>query len=120
MEDLTKTTKKWIKLMDLGSWLGCHQIPERSFFIKGHQFPICARCTGVVLGQFIALITIWFLPVQFYLALLLLLPLLIDWSLQYFFKIKSNNCRRFITGVLCGFGCTYIYKEILCLILSIL
>jgi uncharacterized membrane protein len=28
----------------------CHQIPERSFFIDGHQFPICARCTGIFLG----------------------------------------------------------------------
>lgn len=25
---------------------GCHRRPERSFFYKGRQFPICARCTG--------------------------------------------------------------------------
>ncbi|MBQ3473297.1 MAG: DUF2085 domain-containing protein, partial [Methanobrevibacter sp.] len=24
----------------------CHRMHERSFFIKGHQFPVCARCTG--------------------------------------------------------------------------
>ncbi|MDY3097688.1 DUF2085 domain-containing protein, partial [Methanobrevibacter sp.] len=24
----------------------CHRNPERSFFINGHQLPVCARCTG--------------------------------------------------------------------------
>lgn len=28
----------------------CHQIPERSFFIGGHQLPVCARCTGLYLS----------------------------------------------------------------------
>lgn len=31
----------------------CHQIPERSFFIHDHQFPLCARCTGMYLGSII-------------------------------------------------------------------
>ena len=26
----------------------CHQMPERSFFLDGHQLPVCARCTGLV------------------------------------------------------------------------
>ena len=25
----------------------CHQQPERSFFLDGDQFPVCARCTGL-------------------------------------------------------------------------
>src|SRR5262245_32801896 len=28
----------------------CHQRPERSFFWDGHQFPVCARCTGIYLS----------------------------------------------------------------------
>ncbi|MBN1642919.1 MAG: DUF2085 domain-containing protein [Anaerolineae bacterium] len=28
----------------------CHQIPERSFHIAGHQLPLCARCTGTYVG----------------------------------------------------------------------
>lgn len=28
----------------------CHQIPERSFHIDGHQLPLCARCTGIYMG----------------------------------------------------------------------
>jgi uncharacterized membrane protein len=28
----------------------CHQRPERSFFIDGHQLAVCARCTGLYLS----------------------------------------------------------------------
>ena len=28
----------------------CHQIPDRSFHLNGHQLPLCARCTGTYLG----------------------------------------------------------------------
>jgi len=28
----------------------CHQLPGRSFFLDGHQFPVCARCTGLYLS----------------------------------------------------------------------
>ena len=28
----------------------CHQRPERSFFLDGHQLAVCARCTGLYLS----------------------------------------------------------------------
>jgi len=28
----------------------CHQRPERSFFLWGAQFPVCARCAGIYFG----------------------------------------------------------------------
>lgn len=31
----------------------CHQKPERSFFIDGHQLPVCARCSGLYLSALI-------------------------------------------------------------------
>jgi uncharacterized membrane protein len=34
----------------------CHQRPERSFFWGGHQFPVCARCTGLYLSSAIGLL----------------------------------------------------------------
>lgn len=36
----------------------CHQIPERSFFWDGHQWPVCARCTGLYLSGAVGL-TVW-------------------------------------------------------------
>lgn len=39
----------------------CHQIPERSFHIAGHQLPLCARCTGIYMGALtgFVLMTLW-------------------------------------------------------------
>ena len=30
--------------------LVCHQLPERSFHTDGHQWLVCARCSGLYLG----------------------------------------------------------------------
>ena len=32
----------------------CHQIPERSFHLAGHQFGVCSRCTGLYVGFAVA------------------------------------------------------------------
>src|SRR5437660_2205706 len=28
----------------------CHQLPQRSFYLAGHQFAVCARCTALYVG----------------------------------------------------------------------
>lgn len=84
----------------------CHQLPERSFYYRGSQFPVCARCTGVIIGQLFALISIIILPIRFefitYISFML--PALVDWLFQELIKFKSNNLRRIVTGTLLGFG----------------
>ncbi len=45
----------WAKLSAIG-YSVCHQIPERSFFAHTHQFPLCARCTGMYLGALLSLL----------------------------------------------------------------
>lgn len=40
---------------DLVGFAICHQIPERSFVLSGHQLPLCARCTGTFLGAVLGL-----------------------------------------------------------------
>jgi uncharacterized membrane protein len=37
----------------------CHQLPDRSFFVAGHQLPVCARCTGLYLSGAVALVSWW-------------------------------------------------------------
>jgi uncharacterized membrane protein len=85
----------------------CHCRADRSFFIKGRQFPLCARCTGILAGN----ITMpFFLFDVFYLniwwALALIVPAYIDGWSQLYFRRSSNNTLRFFTGLLMGIGLT--------------
>ena len=82
----------------------CHRRPDRSFFFKGHQFPVCARCTGVFVGQIVAMLTHFFFNPPIILYIDLCMILLIDWLVQYLKIKESTNFRRLITGILGGFG----------------
>lgn len=93
------------------SKLGCHQIPNRSFYVKGYQMPFCARCTGVLNGYLIGLILETFISMPIWLVIASLLPMGIDWCLQTVFKKDSTNNRRFLSGVLGGIGIiNFFYK----------
>lgn len=89
--------------MRLGALSGCHQMASRSFFLRGYQFPLCARCTGVFLGQLTAAVTACFLSPSPWLALLLL-PMAVDGLTQTAGWRVSNNALRLVTGLLGGFG----------------
>lgn len=84
--------------------MGCHQMPERSYFIRGYQFPLCARCTGVVISSFAALIVFWYYKLPLIPAALMLLIMFLDWLIQYLGIKESSNPRRLITGLLGGYG----------------
>lgn len=103
-QKISTDTKIWIRIMKIGATTGCHQRADRSFFWKGYQFPICARCTGVLIGYILALTAINFFLPYFFIGLIFCGIMFVDWLIQ-FVKIKeSNNIRRFITGILGGFG----------------
>ncbi len=112
--------KQWIKLMELGSALGCHQMPERSFFVKGFQFPVCARCTGVILSAIIATILFFKKRLPIWVCIAMSGVMLLDWGMQYLEIRESTNRRRFITGLIGGFGYStlhlhfyrYIYEKL--------
>ena len=98
---------------------GCHNLPERSFFYNGNIFPICSRCTGVSIGLIIGyLFLVLFLVINNFsnitftnillFGLASSIPMGIDWGIQFYFKIISNNLRRFVTGFICGFGFGFI------------
>lgn len=104
MKEATKV-KLWRTLMDLGYLCGCHQKPERSFFYHNYQFPFCSRCLGIIIGELIIgpILLLCGVNLRWY-NLGLLLPLIIDGSLQYFTRYESNNYRRLTTGILAGGG----------------
>lgn len=111
-------SKLWKSILDtiyeLGDHSGCHQIPERSFFYNGRQFPVCARCTGVAIGQTTAITLALFKRfLSFPKALFLLILMGIDWGIQAIHIKESTNLRRFVTGICGGLGLFSIYILIL-------
>lgn len=97
----------------LGIAFMCHQRPERSFFIRGKQLPLCARCTGIligyILGILIAIITRCKYNTYFLFAII---PMIIDGGMQQIWGINSNNWRRLFTGILGGVAIIYIFITI--------
>lgn len=104
------------QLHDLASKtpLACHQLPERSFRLgSGTYFPVCARCTGVFVGQMFALVYIFVRGANISMYFLLLtIPLLLDWLVQYTGLRESTNTRRVITGAVGGFGLGVLYYSV--------
>jgi len=84
----------------------CHQRPERSFHFNGRPWPLCARCSGIVLGQFAAMV--WVMHqgqhVVGWIGLTLMVPTLADGWVQMKYGVESNNARRAITGSMAGIG----------------
>jgi uncharacterized membrane protein len=94
----------------------CHQIPERSFHVFGHQFGVCSRCFGVYFGLLLGfgVYPLWRPvdsvepPARMWLFLSLI-PIGIDWSLGVFGIWENTHLSRFITGLILGVACaTYI------------
>ena len=110
MSRLWKSVVEWLD--EVGEASGCHRIPERSFFYKEHQFPVCARCTGVAIGQLSAIIINILKPIPLQISIILLGIMGIDWGIQEIGIKESNNLRRFITGILGGFGLFSLYAYI--------
>lgn len=89
-------------------FFGCHARPDRSFYFRGKQFPICARCTGELVGMLagIPIAIFWGCP-SFEIVLLMMVPLVFDGFLQRLTSYESGNIRRLLTGIL--FGIAFIF-----------
>lgn len=86
----------------------CHCRADRSFFYKGRQFPVCARCTGELIGMIFAIpIAFKVKDLSWLYIILLSLPLILDGFIQLLTKYESNNFKRVVTGFL--FGIAFIF-----------
>ena len=95
---------RWIWWMGIGKRLGCHQMAERSFFYRGYQFPVCARCTGVIIASMLACTIFWFWKLHMVWCVVLCAIMFLDWLIQRLGIRQSTNGRRFVTGLLGGYG----------------
>lgn len=91
--------RRWLPVL-----FGCHCRPDRSFFYKGRQFPLCARCTGELMGILAGIVLFFFWAPPVWAALLALLPLVIDGFAQRLTRYESTNPRRLATGLAFGWG----------------
>jgi uncharacterized membrane protein len=90
----------------------CHQLPERSLYLAGHQLAVCSRCLGVYAGLAAGLLTypLW-RPMEEPAALprvwlfAALVPITLDWSLTIFGVWENTHLSRFFTGGVLGAAC---------------
>ncbi len=91
--------------LTLDKYWSCHQKQERSFFVRGRQFHICARCTGIFTGcifsPFLCFLSCEELIKSFTFCVSIMA---LDGFTQLFGWRESSNILRFITGL--GFGLT--------------
>jgi len=88
----------------------CHQIAERSFHIDGVSLAVCHRCYGIYwglfMGPFVYLMMrqwkVWIWTHSRLLVLGSLVPLGIDWSLNFLGLWHNTAISRLLTGGIFG------------------
>ncbi|GAB4415104.1 MAG: hypothetical protein Kow00123_28110 [Anaerolineales bacterium] len=93
--------------------VACHQRPERSFFLFGYQMAYCQRDTAtyttvVLAGLAYALLRPRVKPLPLWGAALLVLPLAVDGTGQFFGLWASTWVSRVITGTLFGIALVWL------------
>jgi uncharacterized membrane protein len=84
----------------------CHRLTNRSFFLRGRQFHICARCTGMLIGYFFSIFIVVFSINSIFLFLFFLLLMIVDGGSQLLKWRESNNVLRFVIGF--GYGISFV------------
>jgi len=100
---------KWLPII-----FGCHCMDSRSFHYRGKKFPICARCTGELIGIFAGIFIYIILKPDWLISCILLIPMIADGFIQKLTAYESNNLKRVITGIVfgCGIMCLFIISTV--------
>jgi uncharacterized membrane protein len=102
----------WYRI--LGMMFVCHRLPERSYFFRGRQFPMCARCTGIGVGYILAaFIALFYGSLGLLTSILLIIPTSVDGTVQLLLRRESTNNRRLITGIAAGVGVVFVLYHLL-------
>ena len=96
----------------------CHQLPNRSFFIMGHQVAWCERDAAIWTALLLGGLLFGFVrhrlrSPDMWLYALLILPMAIDGTTQLFGVRESNWELRVITGTLFGLASAWLVLPIL-------
>ena len=93
--------------------LMCHQLPERSFQLFGQYMPICSRDTGLAVGV-VAACGLSFISSKLprvlkssWVAVLSIVPIGVDGTMQFMGLEESTNVIRFATGLIASFFISY-------------
>ena len=101
----------WKRLLLIGIVPLCNGIASRAPHLFGYCFILCYRCTFILL---FGIGTLLYLNKKIIFSIkyvwILLIPMIIDGSLQTFMDISSTNFRRSLTGTLFGIGIGYVIK----------
>lgn len=95
---------KWLPII-----FGCHCRADRSFYFNNKKFPICARCTGELIGMICSLFLFSLYQTNILLNLILMIPMLLDGFIQLLTDYESNNFKRISTGFLFGYAICNIF-----------
>lgn len=84
----------------------CNLRKERAPIINGKCFVLCWRCTMVIVGMILSVLSLkgklYFDYGCLIIAILLMIPMLIDGFRQRYSKYVSTNFKRAVTGFLFG------------------
>ncbi len=83
----------------------CHQLPERSLFLGGVQFPLCIRCTAILIGATLAVVYLFTRRPRpsVRISILMTLPMIGELSVIAAGVTASSNAVRAATALLFGF-----------------
>ena len=96
----------------------CNLNERHGFYIGAFCFPLCVRCTAIILSLIITTFLqglLKYIPSKkmLFISAVCIFFCLLDGCLQYFFTIESTNIRRLLTGLSCGFGISTIITSII-------
>jgi uncharacterized membrane protein len=81
----------------------CDQLSSHSYYLNGNQMAFSSRVVGIFAGLFMGiLVAIIFRPKINGSVLVGLIPMLVDWGMQFISAYPSLNLLRTITGIIAG------------------